>query len=137
MRLQTIFDCCKWDPQVEDVATLANFPLVLNRETWHELTQLAEKLAAETLAAEQEILLQSHLQKHLNLPPAIQKLWQHPSIQTSPKGVRVIRFDFHFTTEGWRISEANSDVPSGYIEASGFTNLVAQCYSPPPWATLP
>ncbi|MEH2378238.1 MAG: glutathionylspermidine synthase family protein [Nostoc sp.] len=129
VRLQTIFDCCKWDPQVEDVATLANFPLLLNLETWLELAQLAEKLASETLAAEQEILLQPHLQKHLNLPPAIQKLWQHPSIQTSPKGVRVIRFDFHFTTEDWRISEANSDVPSGYIEASGFTYLMALHYS--------
>jgi hypothetical protein len=36
-----------------------------------------------------------------------------------------VRFDFHFTTEGWRISEANSDVPGGFIEASGFTRLVA------------
>lgn len=30
-----------------------------------------------------------------------------------------MRFDFHFTTEGWRITEVNSDVPGGFIEAAG------------------
>jgi hypothetical protein len=38
VRRQAIFECCKWDPQVEDVATLAPYPLVLRRETWTELT---------------------------------------------------------------------------------------------------
>ena len=37
-----------------------------------------------------------------------------------------MRFDFHFTTEGWRISEANSDVPGGFSEASHFTMLMAE-----------
>lgn len=32
VRRRMIFDCCKWDPQVEDVATLAPFPLLLRRE---------------------------------------------------------------------------------------------------------
>jgi hypothetical protein len=44
---------------------------------------------------------------------------------TPPAG-RVFRFDFHLTTEGWRISEANSDVPGGYSEASHFTALLAR-----------
>ena len=48
--------CCKWDPQVEDVATLAPYPLVLARETWSELASTAEALAAETLAAEAELV---------------------------------------------------------------------------------
>jgi len=129
VRLQTIFDCCKWDSQVGDVATLMNFPLLLNLETWEELTQLAEKLANEIIAAEQEILFQPRLQKRLNIPVKIQKIWQQTSLsQILLKAIRVIRFDFHFTNEGWRISEANSDVPGGYIEASGFTNLVALHY---------
>jgi glutathionylspermidine synthase len=42
--------------------------------------------------------------------------------------LRVVRFDFHFTSEGWRISEANSDVPGGFNEASGFTDLMARHY---------
>ena len=37
-----------------------------------------------------------------------------------------MRFDFHPTTQGWRISEANSDVPGGFSEASYFTGLMAQ-----------
>ncbi len=36
-----------------------------------------------------------------------------------------MRFDFHWTRAGWRISEVNSDVPGGFIEASGFSRLVA------------
>ena len=39
---------------------------------------------------------------------------------------RVIRFDFHPTTEGWRISEANADVPGGFAEASEFPRLIAE-----------
>ncbi len=60
----------------------------------------------------------------------IEKIWQKSSIfQTLLPVVRVIRFDFHFTHDGWRISEANTDVPSGYIEATGFTDLVSSHYS--------
>jgi glutathionylspermidine synthase len=44
----------------------------------------------------------------------------------SPPAGRVIRFDFHLTTEGWRISEANSDVPGGFSEASYFTAAMAE-----------
>src|SRR5581483_11637804 len=38
------------------------------------------------------------------------------------------RFDFHWTSEGWRISEANADVPGGFTEASSFDALMAQRY---------
>jgi hypothetical protein len=40
--------------------------------------------------------------------------------------VRVIRFDFHPTSAGWRISEANSDVPGGYAESSHFPRLMVE-----------
>ncbi len=40
----------------------------------------------------------------------------------------MVRFDFHWTAGGWRISEANTDVASGFIEASGVTNLMAEKY---------
>jgi hypothetical protein len=40
-----------------------------------------------------------------------------------------MRFDFHFTAEGWRISEVNSDVPGGFTESSSFTAMMAQHYS--------
>ena len=38
--------------------------------------------------------------------------------------MRLIRFDFHHTDTGWRISEANTDVPGGLNEASGLPRLV-------------
>jgi glutathionylspermidine synthase len=39
-----------------------------------------------------------------------------------------MRFDFHLSDEGWRISEVNADVPGGYIEASGITELMSTHY---------
>jgi glutathionylspermidine synthase len=39
-----------------------------------------------------------------------------------------MRFDFHPTSDGWRISEVNSDVPGGFTEASFFTGIIAAQY---------
>jgi len=39
-----------------------------------------------------------------------------------------MRFDFHWTADGWRISEANTDAAGGFIEASGVTRLLAEEY---------
>ncbi len=37
-----------------------------------------------------------------------------------------MRFDFHFTTRGWQISEVNAEVLGGYVEASGWNKLFAE-----------
>ena len=37
-----------------------------------------------------------------------------------------MRFDFHNTAQGWRISEVNSDAPGGFTEASHFTTMIAE-----------
>ncbi|HZN69106.1 MAG TPA: hypothetical protein VFB66_27750, partial [Tepidisphaeraceae bacterium] len=68
LRRRMIFDHCKWDPQVEDVSVLAPFPLVIEETTWRELATLAESLAAETLAAEEELVLRHDLLPELALP---------------------------------------------------------------------
>ncbi len=126
VRRRAIFECCKWDPQVEDVATLAPYPLVLRRETWRELAAAAEALAAETLAAEAELVGRPELHKELGLPRPIRGALRHAARHGAAGGAaRVMRFDFHATPEGWRISEVNSDVPGGFNEASGFTRLMA------------
>jgi glutathionylspermidine synthase len=39
-----------------------------------------------------------------------------------------MRFDFHFTSDGWRISEVNSDVPGGFTESSHFSRLMREHY---------
>ena len=119
-----IFDHCKWDPQVEDVSVLAPFPLVIEETTWRELATLAESLAAETLAAEEELVLRHDLLPELALPRAF--IREVRRVRSPPtESPRVMRFDFHPTRDGWRISEVNSDVPGGFIESSAFPDLIA------------
>jgi len=129
VRRRAVFDCCKWDVQVEDVGTLARFPLLLSSETWCELRALAEALAREALAAEAELVLRPELHGRLALPRAVRAALRRAGPNGASAGVaRLIRFDFHLTRAGWRISEANTDVPGGLNEASGFAALMAEHY---------
>jgi glutathionylspermidine synthase len=128
MRLQAIFDHLKWDPQVGDVAILANFPLLIAPDEWQKLVEMAEGLAAETLAAEQELMGRPDLHRQLGFPNAIDKLWKRPLPPDESPHVRVMRFDFHYTEQGWLISEVNSDVPGGFNEATGYTRLMSSFY---------
>lgn len=125
LRRRAVLEGCKWDPQVGDVATLAPFPLVMKSGVWDDLAAQAEKLAVESAVAELEILHRPELLKVLGLPRALRRVLAE-STPLSPAAGRVMRFDFHNTTEGWRISEANSDVPGGFTEASFFTALMAE-----------
>ena len=126
LRRRIIFDCCKWDPQVEDVSTIADIPLVLPARVWRELVSLAELLASEVMAAETELRGRPDLHGRLGLPRVLRRaLGDMPATM----GIaRLVRFDFHHTTSGWRISEANSDVPGGLNEASGLSELMAGYY---------
>lgn len=126
LRRRAIFECCKWDPQVEDVSTVAPFPLLLRQDAWEEIAHLSELLAAEAAAAEEEMARRPGLHRELGLPFAVRRALKGIAGHGSPPGIaRVLRFDFHWTTEGWRISEANTDVPGGFNEASGFARLMA------------
>jgi glutathionylspermidine synthase len=121
-----LLEYCKWDPQVGDVSTLADFPLLIGRSHWDEICRIAEALAAELSAAEAQLLRRPDLHRALAIPR-----WLRQALRAAlhdgptPAAVRVLRFDFHWTTEGWRISEVNSDVPGGFAEASEFPRLVA------------
>jgi hypothetical protein len=126
VRRRAVFDCCKWDLQVEDVPTLCPFPILLRGEVWRELADLAERLTTEVLAAEAELAERPELHCDLGLPRGVLGALRR-GVGPAP-GVRSIRFDFHPTPEGWRLSEANTDVPGGYIEAAGFTALMAEHY---------
>jgi len=85
----------------------------------------AEQLTKEAVAAEEQISRRPELLKLLGLPPALCRVLAEEAPMTPAAG-RVIRFDFHYTTQGWRISEANSDVPGGFSEASYFTEMMAE-----------
>jgi hypothetical protein len=127
VRRRLVLDHFKWDPQVGDVSTLARFPLIVPVEVIDRLFHLAEALAAETAAAEEELLARPDLTSRLGLPRAVRRALHGPS-EPTPAAARVIRFDFHPTAVGWRISEANADVPGGYAEASHFPRLMAEYF---------
>jgi glutathionylspermidine synthase len=124
IRRHAVLDGCKWDPQVGDVDTLSPFPVVLKASTWNQLARCAEKLTTEAISAEDEISHRPNLIAQLGLPRALRRVLADESPLT-PAADRVMRFDFHYTTQGWRISEANSDVPGGFSEASHFTEMMA------------
>jgi glutathionylspermidine synthase len=121
-----VLNCCKWDPQVGDVATLAPFPLLIGRAEWQGLCSTAEALARELIAAEAELLGRPDLHRTLAVPRPLRSVLRDTrDIDPTPAAVRTLRFDFHWTTDGWRISEVNSDVPGGFAEASELTRLFA------------
>jgi glutathionylspermidine synthase len=128
LRRRVIFDCCKWDPQVEDVSTIADIPLVLPAQMWCELSSFAESLAREAKAAETELRQRPELHGRLGLPRALRRALADQSGESTMGLARLVRFDFHHTTAGWQISEANSDVPGGLNEASGLSALMAEHY---------
>jgi glutathionylspermidine synthase len=126
IRTRLMLRHCKWDPQVEDVSTLAPFPLLMSRSTWRTLCADAESLAAELMVAERELLDRPALHGTLSIPRRLRAaLRATQTFGSPPVAVRVMRFDFHWTDEGWRISEVNSDVPGGFCEAGAFAQLVA------------
>jgi glutathionylspermidine synthase len=130
LRTSLIFDYCKWDIQSDDHSVIADFPLLLDTAEWKAISGIAERLAAEALDAEKELIGRKDLFARLAIPRPIQKVLSRCAPDQIPKsGPRVMRFDFHFTSEGRRISEVNADVPGGFIEASGLASLIAPHYS--------
>ncbi len=129
IRLSLIFDHHKWDSQFEDVASIGRRCLILDADAWDQLRRQSEQLYAEALAAEEEIMDRPELCRMLGLGRRLQKACTRTAHRVPSKAVaRVMRFDFHFTEEGWRISEANADVPGGFIESCAFARLARECY---------
>ncbi len=127
LRRRMIFEHGKFDPRVGDVEVIAPFPIILRPEAWSEIADAAEALAAEAMAAEQELMDRPELHRSLGLPRSIRAALRRGDAPVSI--ARQIRFDFHWTTEGWRISEANTDVPGGYLEAEGLSRLMVEHHS--------
>ena len=130
LRSKVIFDACKWDVQSEDHSVLAAFPLLIESETAEFLQRTAELLSQEAISAEREIIRQPNLLRRLGLTRKIRRaLRENENAESSPQDLRVMRFDFHFTSQGWRISEVNADVPGGLIEASDWNSIFADALS--------
>lgn len=129
LRSKIMFHGCKWDVQSEDHSVLASFPLLIERDTVKFLEKTAEALTREALAAEQEIVKRPELLRRLGLPRKIRRALGEGQHGESSRNLRLMRFDFHFTSQGWRISEVNADVPGGLIEASDWNRFFADVFS--------
>ncbi len=137
VREEAVFECYKWDPQVGDIDVILMQPLVLPRSEWDFLASAAEGLAAELLEAEAALWRALARERNrafgeLGLPGSIERVLRRACTGNkdttgglAPEAFRVMRFDFHHTSGGWRISEVNSDVPGGFVEASGVAALIA------------
>lgn len=117
-RFNVIFNAYKWDPQVGDHNTIAKHVLLLDSDTARQLEALAEQLAEETIRMEEALLKNLPLVKELGLPSAVRKWLNRMTNYNRRDHIRLMRFDFHPTPDGWAVSEVNSDVPGGFAEAS-------------------
>ena len=125
-RLDVIFDGYKWDPQYLDNSTVASYILVITEDEHARLMSLTEKLAEETVHAEQFLIKNQKLIKPLALPGKIRRELSKVNNYNADVHIRLMRFDFHPTVEGdWKISEVNSDVPGGLAEASILPDIAA------------
>jgi glutathionylspermidine synthase len=128
VRRAMIFEHHKWDPRIGDIEVLADFALVLGAEVWRELAELAEHLSREILAAEEELCSCPELYAKLGLGWQLRRAMRRSATKPVPGAARQIRFDFHWTTQGWMISEANTDVPGGCAEAGALSRLMQRYY---------
>jgi hypothetical protein len=117
-------------------AEAPDFALLLKPGEWPRLAKLVQKLTQEMLAAEQELASRPDLYRLLGLPPTIRRVMEECGPQCQPKSAaRLVRFDFHFTKQGWLFSEVNTGRVGGLLEPYCFAKAMAPYYpgfSPPP-----
>ncbi|HOQ01101.1 MAG TPA: glutathionylspermidine synthase family protein [Acetivibrio clariflavus] len=128
-RYNVIFKAYKWDPQVGDHNTIAKHVVLMDQETVRQLETWAEQLSAETMLMEEAFLQKPELANQLGLPRKILKELKRLSSYDRSQNVRLMRFDFHPTTEGWAVSEVNSDVPGGLAEASVLPKIACSFFN--------
>ena len=117
-RLNVMFDGYKWDPQFLDHNTVAKHAIVLSYEEYLELKELTEAIDKETRNAEEFLNKNLECAKPLRLSKKIKNELTTMGNYDANKHVRLMRYDFHPTPEGWAVSEVNSDVPGGFAEGS-------------------
>ncbi|TYQ14582.1 UNVERIFIED_CONTAM: glutathionylspermidine synthase [Acetivibrio alkalicellulosi] len=127
-RYNVIFNSYKWDPQVGDTNTVADEVAVIIPDAAKKLAQWAEELSMEVMLLEKALINKPSLYKKLGLPSAIYKSLKLAANYNEKDHVRLMRFDFHPTKDGWVISEVNSDVPGGLSEASLLPKLACELF---------
>ena len=103
----------KWDTQVGDVSVLCEQPLVMCSGEWNRLRAFAEALASETTRLESIALETPRYLSEIGVPRSIREIVTRTAKPPSWNRIRAMRFDFHPSHDGRRVSEANTDVPGG------------------------
>ena len=57
LKVRAIFQCCKWDLNREDHSVVAPYALILDREHWVTVAEIARRLAKEALLLEYALLV--------------------------------------------------------------------------------
>lgn len=131
-RMQAMFNCYKWDPQFYDSNTLSKHVLVLTQEENEKLIELTEKLDIETRLAEEYINSNVKIAKKMTLPKKIMEQLSHMKTYDKNKNIRLMRYDFHPSTDGnFVVTEVNSDVPGGFAESSLLPKLARKTIEMP------
>jgi glutathionylspermidine synthase len=118
----------KWDTQVGDVSVLCEHPLVVQGSEWDRVSAAAEALAAETEQLEARTLERPRDLSDIGIPRNLREILRRSATRVT-SNLRVMRFDFHNTDTGWRVSEVNSDVPGGWGEGASLPQLYRPFYS--------
>ena len=122
----------KWDVHFGGGQVLAPFAITISRATGQTLFRWAEGLTSELMAMETCLAARPELWPALGVPRALRRMLRSDEPWT-PAAARIVRYDFHPTDEGWKISEVNSDVPGGLGEASTFARAMALHFSDTAW----
>ncbi|MCL2571535.1 MAG: glutathionylspermidine synthase family protein [Defluviitaleaceae bacterium] len=125
-RLSVMFDGYKWDLQAGEQSTISDKVVLLGQDEMTFLADHAVRLYNETIAMEAALHKNPDMVRKLGISEPMTEALCNCNYKPE-QHVRFMRFDFHPTTEGWKISEVNSDVPAGYPEASILPAL-AQVY---------
>jgi len=125
-RMDVMFEGYKWDLQAGEQSTISDKVMLLEPDEAAFLVEHAVKLYNETIRIEQALRNRPELVLEMGVSQPMTEALCHCDYNPG-NHIRFMRFDFHPTTDGWRISEVNSDVPAGYPEASVLPAL-AQAY---------
>ena len=126
-RLDVIFEGYKWDFQEGHQSTISNKVVLLDESEADFLSTSAVKLYNETILMEQSLRGRPDLALKMGISEEMVNALCNSEYNPS-NHIRFMRFDFHPTTDGWQISEVNSDVPAGYPEASVLPELALKYF---------
>ena len=119
----------KWDTQVGDISVLCEHPVILPSGEWDSICACAENLAAETERLESLALETPHQLSTMGIPPTMREALRRGFQSPATNALRSMRFDFHPTASGWRVTEANTDVPGGWREGASLPDLYQPFYT--------